>query len=201
MFENTLVHVSSTELRVATGGLNLEHPFSELHDRYIQGTATQVDYCDTQFLAQPVQSISQRSSGRFVDKAHDFQPGNSTGILGGSALIVIEIGGHRHHRLCHGFAQEGFGIALDLLQQEGGKLLGRVFALPETNDFTLAHLALEGAGGSFRISRCLAARRFAYQDLSVSCECDAAGERLAAYTDALGARDDNGPAAAQNRGC
>ena len=69
------------------------------------------------FLVEPV---SQRRGGGLVDDAHDFQARDFAGVLGGLALRVIEIRGHRDDRLGDLFAQEIFGSGLQLLQNHRG---------------------------------------------------------------------------------
>ena len=135
VLENALVHVGAAELGIAAGGLDLEHALAEFHDGDVERAAAQVDHHDAQFLPQPVEAVGQRGGGGLVDQTHHFQAGDAAGILGGGALVVVEIGRHRHHRLFHRLAQERFGVALDFLQQEGGKLLRRILALPQTNVF------------------------------------------------------------------
>ena len=120
MLENALIHVCAAELGVAAGGLDLEHALAELHDRDIQRAAAEVDHDDAQFLPQPVQPIGQRCGSGFVDQPYHLQPGDAACILGCGALIVVEISRHCHDGLFHRLAEERFGIALDLLQQESG---------------------------------------------------------------------------------
>jgi hypothetical protein len=38
---------------------------------------------------------------------------------------LVEVGGYGNHSLLDRFAKEGFGVAFDLLQQEGGQLFRR----------------------------------------------------------------------------
>ncbi len=200
MLVDALVHVGAAELRVAAGGLDLEHALAELHDGHVERAAAEVDHHDAQFLPQPVEAVGQRGGGGFVDQAHHFETGDAAGILGGRALVVVEIGRHRHHGFFHRLAEKGFGIALDLLQQESGKLLGRIILVVQAVVLALAHLALEGTGRTLGIGGCLTPCRFAHQHLAVGGECNVTGESLAADADAFGAGNDDRTTAAQHGG-
>ena len=196
--EDALVHVGAAQPRVAARCLDLEHAFAEFHDRDIERAAAQVDHRDAQLLAQPVQSVGERGGRGLVHQPRHLQARNAARVLGGRALVVVEIRGHGHHRLVHRLAEEGLGIALDLLQQEGGELLGRELAIAQADFLALAHPALERGGGAFRIGARLAPRRLADEHLPVRGQRHVAREGLAAERDALGAGDDDGPASAQH---
>ena len=198
MLKDFLVHVGAAQLRIAAGGFDLEHPFAKFHDGDVQRAAAQIDHRDAQFLPQPVEPISQGCCGRFVDQTHHFKACDAAGVFGGGALIVIKIGRHSHDRFLHGFAQKRFGIAFYFLQQECRELLGRIIAFPQTYIFASAHLALESAGGAFRIRRCLAAGRLTHQHLPVHGDRNVAGKGFAADADTFGAGNDHGASAAQH---
>ena len=64
---------------------------------------------DSDFAALPlVQAVSERSRGRFVDEAEDFETGDFAGILGGLALGIIEIRGDGDDGAADGFAEMRF---------------------------------------------------------------------------------------------
>ena len=194
------VHVGAAEPGVARGGLHLEHPLAELHDRDVERAAAEVDHRDPQFLAQPVEAIGERGGGGLVDQAHHFKAGDLAGILGGAALVVVEVGRDGDHRLRHRLAEESLGIALDLLQQKGRQLLGGEGLVAQLDDFALPHPALEGGGGAFRVGRRLAPGGLADQHLAVGGHRHVAGEGLAAQAHPLGAGNDDGTPAAQHGG-
>ncbi|HSM99053.1 MAG TPA: hypothetical protein VLS47_08575 [Gallionella sp.] len=197
---DALVHVGAAELGIPAGGLDFEHALAEFHDRHVQRAAAEVDHDDAQFLRQPVKTVGQRSGGGLVDQAHHFQAGDAAGILGRGALVVVEIGRHGYHRLLHRLAEKGFGIALDLLQQESGQLFRGIILVPQADVFAPPHPALESAGGALGIRCRLAPRGFADQHLPVCGERDITGECLAADADAFGAGDDDGASSAQHCG-
>ena len=200
MFEDELVHVGAAELGVAAGRLHLEHAFAEFHDRDVERAAAEVDDGNPQLLAEPVEPIGERGRRRLVDQPHDLETGDAGGVLGGVALVVVEVGGNGHHRLLDRLAEKSLGVALDLLQQKAGKLFGREFAVAQPHLLAAAHQPFERRGGAFGVHGRLPAGGLADEHLSVGGQRDIARKCLAAQGDALGARDDDRPSAAQHGG-
>jgi len=165
--EHPLVHVGATQVGVAAGGLHLEHAATELEDGHVQRAAAQVDDGDAQLLAGPVQPVGERRSRRLVDEAGDLDAGDAARVLGGGPLVVVEVGGHRDHRLGDRLAQERLGVTLELAEQERGQLLGRDLPVAEAHGHPPAHLPLERGGGPFRVRGGPAARRFPDEHLPV----------------------------------
>jgi hypothetical protein len=116
-----------------------------------------------------------------------------------TALLVVKVGGHGDHRLRDRFTEEGFGVALDFLQEERRKLFRRELTVAQPNDLPSAHFALECRGRALGIGCRLATRGLADQDLSVRGHGDIAGKRLTAEAHPLGAWNDHRPSAAQYR--
>ena len=198
MLEDELVHVGAAELRVAAGRFHLEHALAEFHDRDVERAAAEVDHSNAQFLAEPVEPVGQRRGRWLVHQPHDLEPGDAGRILGGVALVVVEIRRYRYHRLLDGLAQERFGIALDLLQQEAGQLFGGKFAIAQAHFLPPAHQPLEGRGGALGVDRSLTAGGLADKHLSIRGQCHVARKCLAAQGDAFGAGNDDRPSAAQD---
>src|SRR3569833_456087 len=119
------VEVLAAQEGVAVGGLHLEHAVADLQDRDVEGAAAEVIDGD---LAAFVlfQAVGQGGRGRLVDDAQHFQAGDLAGVLGGLALGVVEVGRDGNDRLLDLLAEEGFGVVLDLAEDEGGYLLGRI---------------------------------------------------------------------------
>ena len=167
VFLDDAVHIRATELGIAAGGLDHEHTLAEFHDRDVERAAAEIDDGDPQVLAEPIETIGERSGSRFVDQTHDLKPGDPVSVLGCTPLIVIEIRRNRDHRLHHRLAEKCLGVALDLLQQESGKFLRREFLVPQPNLLATAHLSLECRGGAFRVGGSLAASRLTDDHLAV----------------------------------
>src|SRR5437879_12332939 len=90
---------------VAIGGENLIDVAiaggNELENGDIEGAAAEI--VDGDFAALPlVQAVSERSRGRLVDKAENFEAGDFAGVLGGLALGVVEIRGEDRKSVVEG---------------------------------------------------------------------------------------------------
>ena len=91
----------------------------------IEGTTTEVeDQHLPLVLRLLVQAVGDGRSSRLVDDAEDVQAGNQTGILGGLALGVVEVGRDGDHGEGDLLAQIGLGSLSHLDQDHGGDLLG-----------------------------------------------------------------------------
>jgi len=64
----------------------------DLDDGDVEGAAAQVIHRDFAVAFLLVHAEGERSRGRLIDDALDFQPGDAAGILGGLALAVVEVG-------------------------------------------------------------------------------------------------------------
>ena len=92
-------HTGGARGRAATERLALD--LGDLDNGDIEGTATQVIDRDLGIAALLVHAIGQRGRGRLVDDALHIQTGDPSGILGGLALRVVEVGRYGNHRLGH----------------------------------------------------------------------------------------------------
>ena len=124
--DDPLVPVVAAQLGVAVGGLDLEDALADLEHRHVEGAAAEVEHEDGLVGALLVEAVGQRRGGGLVDDAQHLEAGDLARLLGGGALGVVEVGGHGDHGLGDGVAQVGLGVALELLQDAGADLLGRV---------------------------------------------------------------------------
>ena len=112
------IEILTAKEGVAVGGEHLELvlavDLSDLDDGDVEGAATQVIDGDLGVATLLVEAIGQGRSGGLVDDALHVEAGNAAGILGGLALRVVEVGGHRDHRVGDGFAEILLGGLLHL---------------------------------------------------------------------------------------
>ena len=195
-----LVHVPAAELGIAAGGLDLEDPLTDLHDGHVQGPATEVE--DHQgIFSFFIQTVGQGRRRGLVDDPDHVQTGDSTRVLGGLSLVVIEVGGHGDHRFFYGLSKIGLGVLLDLSQDGRGYLLRSILLPTDLDPVVGAHLPFYSRYRAFRVGYHLPPRGFSHQLLSILGVGDIRGERLATgdYTGALGAGDHSRLATDQDR--
>src|SRR5690606_3785089 len=120
------VEVFTTEEGVTVGGQHFELvlavDFGDLDHRHVEGAATQVIDDHGVVALGLVHAVGQRRRGRLIDDALDVEPGDATGILGGLALAVVEVGRHGDHRFGDRLAEVVFGGLLHLLENFRGNL-------------------------------------------------------------------------------
>ena len=155
-------------------------PSPTLHQRNVERAAAQVVHQDlVRFIL--VQAVGQRRGGRLVDDAQHFQARDAAGILGRLALRVGEVSRHGDDRLGHGLAQIGLGVALQLLQNHGADLLGRIVFAVDVHPIVGAHLPLNGNHGAVRVGDRLALGHLADEALAVLGEGHHRGGGAAAF--------------------
>jgi hypothetical protein len=141
-------------------------PIADVEQGHVEGAAAQIEHEDG-LVALLVQGVGERGRGRLVDDAQDLEPGDLTGLLGGLALGVVEVGRDGDDRLGDLVAQVGLGVALQLLQDERAHLLGgELLAVGPEAPGRLAHVPLDRAHGAVRVGHRLALGHLADQHLT-----------------------------------
>ena len=133
-------------MRVAIGGLDLDHAIAHFQHRHVEGAAAQVKD-QNGFIGLLLQAIGQRGSRRLIDDALDIQAGNFACVFGRLALCVVEIGRHRDHRIGDRLAQVSLGVGLEFLQDHGRDFLRRVRLAIDRQP----HLHIAGRPASHRV--------------------------------------------------
>ena len=102
-------------------GLDFEDAVGDLEHRHVERAAAEVEDQDRLVLFL-VEAVGQCGRGRLVDDALDLETGDLAGVLGGLALVVVEVGGHRDHRAVDTLAEVCLGVGLQLLQDHRADL-------------------------------------------------------------------------------
>ena len=197
-----VVHVRAAQLGVPAGGNDLEPALlPHLHDRDVQRAAAEVEHEDLQLLAGLLQAVGQTRRGGLVDDAQHLQARDLAGILGGRALVVVEVRGAGDDHLFHGVPEVRLRVLLDLLQDERRDLLGAVLLAEELELVVRPHLALGRVDGAVGVDGRLPARGLSHQPLSLLGEGHERRERFARRDPAPSADGMIvGPAALHDRG-
>lgn len=122
--DKTVVEVLTTQMSVTSGGLDLEDTLLDGQEGNIESTTTQVEDEDVALaLDLLVKTVGNSGGGRLVDNTEHVEAGNETGILGGLALRVVEVGGDRDNGVVDGATEVGLGGLTHLDEDHGGDLL------------------------------------------------------------------------------
>jgi len=194
--DQALVDVVAAEVGVAVGADHPEHAVGHLEHRDVEGPAAEVEHGDLLGLL-PIQSVGQRGGRRLVDDPRHFQPRDLSGVFGGLALGIVEVGRHGDHGLVDLVAEVGLGRLLELAQRHRRDLRRRVL-LPVDPDLHVvgrsaddlvgyhflfggdlvmppAHETLDRIDGPFRVGNGLAPGGLADQGLALVGESNHTG--------------------------
>ena len=114
-----VVYIVTAQVRIARCRLHLDHPFAHFEHGDVEGAASQVIDGD-RFILFLVEPVGQGRGRRLVDDAQHLKPGDLSSLLGRLSLAVVKISRYGNYGLGDLFAQEIFGCALELLQNDGG---------------------------------------------------------------------------------
>ena len=216
--DDRLVEVVAAQVVVTRGGLHLEHAVADLEHRHVERAAAEVEHEDRLvLLGLLVEPVRERCRGGLVDDALYVEAGDLAGVLGGLALVVVEVRGHGDHRAVDRVAQVGLGVGLQLLEDHRADLRRRVLLAARLDErvavgaaddlegddrlllldlrLLAAHEALDGEHGVLGVGHGLALGGRAHEALAALGECDDRRGRARA----LGVLDHDGLAALENR--
>ena len=199
--DDSLVPVVATQLVVTGGRADLDGGeavlgvLADLEEGDVEGAATEVEDEDELVLLALVEAVGEGRRGRLVDDAQDVQARDLAGLLGGLALVVVEVRGDGDDGVRHGLAEVGLRVALELLEDAGADLLrGVLLAVDVVGLPVRAHVALDRADRAVGVGHGLALGDLADQHLTALAERDDGGGGATA----LGVRDDGGLAALED---
>src|SRR2546427_4181948 len=106
-----IVNVVAAEMRVAVGGEHLVDVAlaggNQFEDGDVKGAAAEIIHGDAAALLL-VEAVGQRGGRGLVDQAQDFEAGEASGVFGGLALRVVEIGGDGDYGALHRLPKKSF---------------------------------------------------------------------------------------------
>ena len=164
--DDALVPVVTTEMGVARGRLHLEDAVADLEHGHVERAATEVEHEHRLVGPLLVEPVGERGRGRLVDDAEHLEPGDLAGLLGGGPLGVVEVGGDGDDGLGDGVAEERLSVPLQLLQDAGGDLLGRVGLAVDVDRPAGSHVTLHRPDRPVRVRDRLALGDFADEHLA-----------------------------------
>lgn len=123
--DETVIEVLATQVGVTGSGLDLEDTLLDGEERNIEGTTTKIEDENVLLtLLLLVKTVGDGSSSRLVDDTENVETGDQTGVLGGLALRVVEVGGDGDDSVVNGATEVGLSGLAHLGEDHGGDLLG-----------------------------------------------------------------------------
>jgi hypothetical protein len=125
VIHQTPVEVVAAQVTVAGGGAHLHHAVADVEDAHVEGATAQVEDEDGLVLLL-VHAVREGGRRRLVDDPQHLQSRDASGVLGGGALSVIEVGGHRDDRLRDPLPELLGGVVGEFAQHLCADLLRRI---------------------------------------------------------------------------
>ena len=163
--DDALIEVVAAQAVVASGCKHFLHAVAHLDDGDIERAAAEVIHHDLLLFAL-VDAIGQSRGRRLVDDTLYIQARDLAGVLGRLALCVGEVCRDGDNSGADGFAQIGFCVRLQLLQDHCGNLLRGVALIVNRYFIIGTHLSLDGRNGAVRVGDGLALCHLAHHTLA-----------------------------------
>jgi len=107
---DAIIEVLSTQMSVASGGFHFKDSVLDCEERHIESATTHVvDENIPLTSAFFVQAIGDGCCSWFIDNAQDIETTDASGILGGLALRIVEVGWYCHNCIIHLCSKVGLG--------------------------------------------------------------------------------------------
>ncbi|KAF5326355.1 hypothetical protein D9611_000923 [Ephemerocybe angulata] len=124
VLDDTVIEILTAEMGVTSGGQDLEDTVVDGEKGDIESSSSEIVDDDLGLTALLVETVGDGGSGGLVDDTEDMETGDGTGILGGLALSVVEVGGDGDDGVGDLVAKVGLSGLLHLAKDHGGNLFG-----------------------------------------------------------------------------
>jgi hypothetical protein len=123
--DDTVVEILTTKMGVTSGRLNLEDTLLDSENGHIESTTTKIvdENLALLLVSDLVEAVSESGSGGLVDHTEDVETGDSSSVLCGGTLGVVEVGGDGNNGVLHGLPEIALSNLLHLAENHGGNLL------------------------------------------------------------------------------
>jgi hypothetical protein len=119
--DQTAVEVFTTQVGITVGSQNFEGFFAvnfvDFDNRNIESTTTQVINRDSTVASTFVQTVSQRSCGRFVDDTFYFQTSDTACVFGCLSMILVNVWRYGYISFSYRLSQVIFSCFLHFFNQ------------------------------------------------------------------------------------
>lgn len=91
VFNDSVVEVFSSKMSVTSGGKDFEYTVVDGKKGNIESSTTEIVDNDLRLATLLIKAIGDGGGGRLVDDTKNLETGDSSGILGGLTLSVVEV--------------------------------------------------------------------------------------------------------------
>jgi NAD-specific glutamate dehydrogenase len=122
--DQAVIEVLAAKVGVTGRALDFEYALLDGEQRDIEGATAQIED-ENVALARGllVEAVGNGRGSWLVDDAEDVETGNQTGVLGGLALRVVEVGGHSHNGVVDSATEVGLSSLAHLGEDHGRDFL------------------------------------------------------------------------------
>ena len=124
--DNYVVEVITSEVGISVGRFYFEYAISQFKNRYIERTATEVEYGDFHIFICFVETVGQSCGSRFVDNTAHIQAGDFARFFGCLTLRVVEVSRYGNNGFVDLLSQIVFGRFFHFLKDHGRYFLRRI---------------------------------------------------------------------------
>ena len=123
--DDTVVEIFTTKVSVTSGRLDFENALFNSENGNIEGTTTEIVDENLAFLLVGlVKAVCESGGGGFVDDTENVETGDGSGVLGGGALSVVEVGGNGNNSVLDRLSKIALSNLLHLTKNHSGDLFG-----------------------------------------------------------------------------
>ena len=118
-----LLEIFAAQMIVTGRGVHLHNAVKDFENGNVERAPTQIEYQESTPVGQVLDAVGQGGGCGFVQKPLDLQARKHSGSACRASLLVVEVGWNRDDRLGHRLAKIGFGVRLQLAQDQRGQFL------------------------------------------------------------------------------
>ena len=119
------IEIAAPQKSVSQSGNDFVDVAIDFNDGNVEGAAAQIVNGIQSIFFDPL-PVGDQGRRRFIDNAHDIQPGNFSGHFGGLPLGIIKKSGDRDHGVADGFSQIIFSDVFQVGEEHAGNLFGGI---------------------------------------------------------------------------
>jgi hypothetical protein len=123
--DDTVIKILTTKMSITSSRLDLENALLDSEDGNVESTTTKVvDEHLAFLLVGLVEAVGESGGGGFVDDTENVETSDGSGVLCGSALSVVEVGGDGDNGVLDGLAEVALSNLLHLAKNHSRDLFG-----------------------------------------------------------------------------